>query len=223
MLQELEFTLPAIALILLAHEAGHIVALLGLGIEVEGLSIGLPFRPRLFRFRVRGFTIQVTPWLVSVGPIVRNAIFRKAPSWKKVAVVAYGAVAQVVFGLFIAVLVFGPSEGLQISVGFIRSFSDFTTHGAIAEMLGLFDQDRMLTGDVLAAVLAELNKPLLHDLAPRIETASRWERTIMGGMLLNLELVVVNLLPLPLFDGGWLILLVVGSWLERIRKRDQPA
>lgn len=218
MIRELEFALPALLMIVLTHEVGHIVALVGLGVKVEGFSIGLPFRPWLLRLTVRGFTIQVTPWLFSVGPLVRSEVFRRIPPRHNVVVALYGVVAQILVGFLISGLVFGHPTGSQISAGFIRSLTDFEAHAVLAEIVGLYRQDELLSEDVLNLVLAELDQPRLNELAAEIGSATRWEQAVMGGMLLNLEFVVLILLPLPLFDGGLVVGVVGGRLLGRLKR-----
>lgn len=88
----------------------------------------------------------------------------------------------------------------------------------LAEIVGLYRQDELLSEDVLNLVLAELDQPGLNELAAEIGSATGWEQAVMGGMLLNLEFVVLILLPLPLFDGGLLVGVVGGRLLGRLKR-----
>jgi regulator of sigma E protease len=142
----LAFLVLLLALLVGAHEAGHLCAALALRIRVDEVGLGLP--PRLVRLGRRG-TTSLTINLVPLGGFVR-------PAGEHDRTVAGGLAAAPALHRLI-VFVAGPAANLILAMallttGFATSWPDVVrvvriTPGSPAEAAGLSPGDQILSLD----------------------------------------------------------------------------
>ena len=195
-----------LGIVILIHEAGHFVFARISDVPVKRFSIG--FGPILFGFRKREteFVLSAIP----VGGYVLPAIedeqtFFSIPIGKRLFFTIGGPLVNIVASLFILSVLNTIQNGLSWSGIFVLPFIQ------TADLLGQFVQ----------GFLAVFTQPQQLSGAVGIVTAG--SRFIEAGivnaltfaLIINLNLAVLNLLPLPPLDGGKIFLYL----LEKIDRR----
>jgi regulator of sigma E protease len=195
-----------IALLILAHEAGHFFVARLAGIPVARFSVG--FGPRLWGF-MRGSTEY---WLsaIPLGGYVLLAIedereFFRVPLRQRLAFALGGPVANflVAVVLFMALnMTLGRTTAYDILIApFLQTWN--MTMQLLAMIGQLAVHPNNLCG--LIGIVVGGGQTIGMDLG----------RLLQFGALLSLNLAVVNLLPIPVLDGGKIVL----GLLEKVHAR----
>ena len=118
--------------------------------------------------------------------------FSKASIPKRIAIVMAGATVNIVFGLLVFFVMYGPVETKELIIAIIDSLKDLFT--------GRVGVDQMIGPVGISEVISKTNgiKEFLYMLA-----------------LISLSLGITNLLPIPALDGGKILILLV----EAIRRK----
>jgi regulator of sigma E protease len=196
----------AIALLILAHEVGHFVAARWAGIPVARFSIG--FGPRLW-----GFTRGGTQYCLSAIPLGGYVLlamedereFFRVPLRQRIAFALGGPLANflVPVGLFMALNVaHGLTSPYDIVIApFLRTW-DMTVRLLVATTQ-IAVHPNNLSG--LVGIVVGGGQAVGTDLS----------RLLQFSALLSLNLAVFNLLPIPILDGGRVVL----GLLEKVHAR----
>ncbi len=193
-------------LMVLVHELGHYWVGKASGLAVAEFAVG--WGPRLFSFR-RGETL----WTVRALPLGGYVRWQEegpggyltAPFRARLWALFAGPLANLLLAVVLLAVLYGPMLGggagalgqaLQTTVAFVSFwvslFQEILTGGAVS-----------LDGPVgIAQATAEM-------------VIAGWEQTLLYSAFMSVNLGLFNLMPVPGFDGGRLLLLGV----ERLRRR----
>lgn len=186
-----------IDLVILAHEYGHFLAAKLMAIPVERFSIG--FGPKLWSFH-RGATeyrISLFPIGGYLLPEVKDDTqFFKLPVLKRIILAAGGPIASVLLTL--------------VCFSFYNTFNTGLNLNGIL-LKPLFQTGRT-TSAMLHALLQSFGQP--GQLSSAVGLVAQGGRFIGSSSLswlqftalVSLNLGIINLLPLPVFDGGKILL-----------------
>ena len=177
-------------LVLFVHEFFHGWAAIRQGLKIEAFVFGLPLVKRLtFKTQIRGVPFIFSPFIIGLGVKIEDEALWEAGFRKPAVVLLYGPAGSLIFGTMIAMLVSGPSLGIEQS-------------------------RELLLGSVEAVKLV-----LVGQVSPEYAVGpagfiqlTTWGMKADFGMglalmimLLNFAVAVVSLLPLPGLDGGKLM------------------
>lgn len=193
-------------LLVLVHEAGHFLVARRAGIAVAEFSVGVG--PRLLGFHRAG-----TAWtlrLIPLGGYVRwaedgEALFNDAPARTRAWVLLAGPLANLLFAAVALVLLYGPVLGYgQATLPAVTRAFGYMLSAWAGGLLGLF-----------SGSAADLAGPVGITRAVASNASSGLDYLLWTVAALSFNLTLFNLLPLPVLDGGRLLLLAV----ERVRRR----
>jgi len=182
-----------ISLIILVHEAGHLLAARLASIPVRTFSIG--FGPRLIGFTRRGVDYRLS--LIPLGGYIEPAVSTQEelyaiPLCRRIIFTLGGVVANIVFAVLmlfiyrmltqdisiVSALLLAGKNAFSFLLLITRSIpSLFTNSGDLAGIIGVVQQG----GSFIAGNFYQI---------------------FSFAGLLSLNLAVINLLPLPVLDGG---------------------
>ncbi|HZF12752.1 MAG TPA: site-2 protease family protein [Thermoanaerobaculia bacterium] len=205
-------TLVLLGLLILIHEAGHLAAAKGVGIPVAGFSVG--FGPKLWSRQWRGteYSLRALPLGGFVLPAVADPDeFRAFPLGRRVLYFLGGPLANLVAALPVLAVLDGSRYGaslytvlvlpfVQITEGcgqILASLAGMLTHpGAIAGVVGI-----MVTGNSQAATQGTF---------------------VEFALSLSISLAVLNLLPIPVLDGGQILMGCLEELFPRLVRLRAP-
>lgn len=203
------------SIIVLVHECGHFLAARASGVKVYEFSIGFPFSPRacrLFQHRETEFTIRLLP----LGGFVRFSdkgdegardLFMSSPL-KRSFIMSAGSLFNISFAFIIFIPLFMMGEDIY--------FIDSVSLSSEAVWKILSDTVTFFIGLISGQGGLEL-------LSGPVGIAAMAGQTASGGILsifyftgvLSTSLGIMNLLPLPAFDGGHLLMLVTEGIIKK--------
>jgi len=195
-----------IGLLILVHELGHFLSARWVKIPVARFSIG--FGPKLWACK-KGKT-EYWLSLIPIGGYVLPEIedeteFFKIPIYKRVIFSIGGPVANIVLFLLLFGVINVIVSGFSCRGVFVEPFSQ--TLASLISFLAaiplLFSGSDQLSGVLGIVILG--GQYIGTDIL----------RILNFSILLNLNLVVLNLLPVPVLDGGKIILYL----LEKIHPK----
>lgn len=202
-----------IGLVILAHELGHFIASKAVNIPVRTFSIG--FGPKLWGFK-KGKTeyrIALIPFGGYIMPDIEDEKDLFAfPVWRRIVLTAGGPLASIVLPVFCCMLLNVVRSGVTVEAVLVKPlvqtmmlFSQilqmiphlFTRHGELSGILGIISQGGQFIGA----------NPL---------------NIIQFAALISINLAVLNLLPIPVLDGGKIMLYLCEKLTPRLRKLHFP-
>ncbi len=182
-----------INLIILVHEGGHLLAARLASLQVKTFSIG--FGPRLIGFTRNGVDYRLS--LIPLGGYIEPAVSTEDELYavslgRRVAFTLGGVVANIVFAvmmLFIYRMLSGDMPVASALSGACKNTLSFIV--LIASSLpALFTKSSELAG--IIGIVRQGGSFI----------AGNFHQTLSFAGLLSLNLAVINLLPLPVLDGG---------------------
>jgi len=188
-------TLVLLSLLVVVHEAGHLIAARLMGIPISGFSVGLG--PKLWsrRWGRTEYALRAFPLGGFVVPgIADESEFRAIPLKRRVAYFLGGPLAN----LAVAVPLFGVLNGIKGG----------STFYSIA--VAPFGQVLAFCGQMLSFIPQMFAQPAA--LSGVVGIVVQGGQLAKSGMLLELaislsiSLAVLNLLPLPVLDGGQILM-----------------
>lgn len=182
------YFLIALSLVILVHEAGHMIVALLCGVKVEAFSIGMG-KP-LFHKKIKGIDFRFTPFLIGGFTQLKGETdkapdgFLAQPYWKKFLILVAGAFMNILLA-FICYWINYKS----IYLGIIIDWKIITA---------IFQKDFL----VLLSIITKYEPNML---LLQITTIS-----FFCGLF--------NLLPIPALDGGYLWLLLLEKKIKNFTK-----
>ena len=198
-----------IGVLILVHEFGHFLAGRLVKIPIARFSVG--FGPRLVGFR-RGETeycLSAIPLGGYVLPDIEDEEqFFRVPAGRRLAFFVGGPLANLLLAVPLFAVLNVLSDGLSLAAVTIAPV--FQTWDAVVQLLVcipmLFTQPEAVTGVVGIVV----EGGAFMGLDP--------QRAIQFAILLSLNLAILNLLPIPVLDGGKIVLLAAERLCPRLRR-----
>lgn len=200
-----------IGLLILVHEFGHLLAARLAGISVERFSVGLG--PRLWGYRRRD-----TEYCLSLIPFGGYVLLRatepedlfRIPVHKRVCFLLGGPIANFLAAIPCLALVNALSQGAGLKAVFIQPWL----------------QVGQLCGQILA-VFARVDPQQLSGLVGMVALGgSQWAASgvqlLLFAAVLSINLGVFNLFPLPILDGGQVLLSLAEYLTPRVQKIRLP-
>jgi regulator of sigma E protease len=199
------FVVPLVVLgiIIVFHELGHFLVAKFFRIKVETFSVG--FGPRLF-----GFRYGETDYRLSMFPLggyvkMTDGVISN-PKWQRFLVAAGGPAMN--FVLAVALLTGLFMSGTNFSDAFAKALQRTIEDGAlIVRALG-----ELVTGQ---ASIRSLDGPLSIMRATRDFYQAGFSPLIALMSMISLNLGLMNLLPIPLLDGGLMFMLGIECLMGR--------
>lgn len=206
-------TIFLLGLVILFHEIGHFVFASAVRMPISIFSIG--FGPKLFSFHRKGTEYRIS--LIPVGGYVLPAVedeeeFFALPLYKRVMMTLGGPVASFVLPLLCYAVFFTVKQGFSFEAALIMPIKQtlvflgmmigslatiFQGGGQVAGIIGIVSQGSSFVGGNM------LNA--LHFMA-----------------LLSLNLFILNMLPVPVLDGGKLLLYLIECISPKSKKLQYP-
>lgn len=203
----------AVGFVILAHEFGHLLAAKAAGIPIKVFSVG--FGPRLFGITRGGTEYRLS--LVPLGGYVmpdiedENAFF-DLPVSRRVLLTAGGPAASLVLPLLCFAVAGVLRSGIGIDTILIKPFTQtaaifwktasiipllFSHHGELSGIAGIVSQGGRYIGSNIVNLLS------------------------FAG-LMSINLAVLNLLPIPVLDGGKILLYSLETFSRKFVKLHYP-
>ena len=202
-----------IGFIILIHEAGHFIGARMGGIPVERFSIG--FGPKLFSRRSKGteFRISALPLGGYVLPAVEDEeeFFAYSPS-KRILFSLAGPMANLIAAVILLAVISTATNGLSLYNMFVEPLrlAGITMVNMVTAIPTLFESPDKLSG--IVGIVSE---------GARF-TEGNILRLLQFSVLINLNLAILNLLPLPALDGGKALLYLLEGLHPRLRALQMP-
>ncbi len=202
-----------IGFVILVHEFGHFIAARVVGIPIRIFSIG--FGPKLWAVKKREteYRIAMIPLGGYVMPDVEDDKQFLALSLKKrIAMTVGGPLASIILPLFCFALINCISMGFGLNSFFIKpihqTYSTFS--GIIVAFLGIFSHHSQLSG--IIGIVSQGGHFIGMSFLKAIQ--------FIG--LISLNLAVLNLVPLPVLDGGKIFLFLIEGIHPKCSKVHYP-
>jgi len=203
------YTLLIIGLTILIHEAGHLAAARMMSIPVKTFSVG--FGPRLIGFTHNGTDYRLS--LIPLGGYIEPLLtteeeFYAIPAYRRV----FFALGGVLFNVIFAILMLSAYQilgrDLPVLSALLMGIRKTLSLAALiaASIPTLFTSGSELTG--IIGIVRESGAFIGVNYLQMFNFAG----------ILSLNLAVFNLLPLPVLDGGKVLLYAVERILPSIRK-----
>ena len=191
------------------HEAGHFIAGRWMGIPIRTFSLG--FGPRIFGFKRDGtdFRISAIPFGGYVLPEIDDMeTFHNIPVKKRIIFSLGGPAMNIIcvpilFTLlnvmtsgpsFMNILILPWAQSALLMVGMLISFFTILADpGSLSVVVGMVSQGGGFIGSDIT-------------------------RFVQMGILLSMNLAVFNLLPIPILDGGKIVMYALERMSVRTRK-----
>lgn len=184
--------------LIIIHEGGHFFVAKLCNVKVNEFSIG--FGPIIYKKQRTETMYSIR--LIPLGGFVsmegedekseNERSFSKATIPKRIAIVAAGALVNIIFGLIVYTIMFGIQETSTLIVALGDSIKQLIT--------GQIGLDQMVGPIGIGGIVSQTN--------------GIYEFLILLSII-SVSLGVTNLLPIPALDGGKILILII----EAIRKK----
>ena len=193
--------------LILIHEGGHFTVAKICKVKVNQFAIG--FGPKIIEFKGKEtlYALRLIPLggFVSLegenGESKEERAFNNASIPKRIAIVAAGAIVNIIFGIIIYfILANVVYENVSLALKALGNYS-----------YALIESIKMLfTGNV---GIGDLTGPV--GISGMVSQTTSIKEYIYLISIISTSLGITNLLPLPALDGGKIVLLII----EAIRKK----
>ena len=198
-----------IGFLILIHELGHFLAARFVKIPVARFSIGFGRRLCGFRRGETDYCLSVFPLGGYVLPDIEDEDqFFRVPAGRRLVFFLSGPLANLLLPLPLFAMLNVLSDGFSLAAITITPIVQTWT--AVVQLVSsipmLFTQPEAVTGVV--GIVVEGGAFVGLSL----------ERAVQFTILLSLNLAILNLLPIPILDGGKIALLVAERICPRVRR-----
>lgn len=203
----------AIGFIVLAHEAGHLIAAKMAGIPIRTFSVG--FGPKLCAVTMGGteYRLSLIPLGGYVMPDIEDErVFFEFSPLRRIILSAGGPAASLILPLFCFALSdtlrFGPGLESLIVQPLAQTVTAFTKIVSVIPLL--FSHHGQLSG--VAGIVSQGGRFIgtnIHNL-------------LSFTALMSINLAVLNLLPIPVLDGGKVIMYAMERLSRKVVKLHYP-
>src|SRR5688572_7594554 len=202
-----------VSLLVTLHELGHLVAAKWMGIPIARFSIG--FGRKLWGFKIgkTEYWLALFPFGGYVLPALEDEeAFAKIPLTRRIAFSLGGPVANILGAFVCLSLVNALKLGFSVnSVIYLPLEQIFEMAMQICAVIPtLFSQPEQLSGVV--GIVA----------AGGVHVGLDFVRLIQFSVLLNVNLAIFNLLPLPPLDGGKIVMGMLQKIHQPLRRLELP-
>ena len=199
-----------LGLLILIHEAGHLAAAKWTGIPVESFAVG--FGPKVWarRWRSTEYSLRAFPLGGFVLPAAQEEEFRAIPLRKRLVFFISGPLANLAAALPLFALLYAGARGVSFYGVFVAPFRLLAAAcwQLLSFLPSLLTHPKSLTGVV--GIVVE-GGPVVHS-----------GRTLELAISLTVSLAVLNLLPIPILDGGQILLGTLEEIFPRTVKLRAP-
>ncbi len=199
--------------VILFHEFGHFVAAKRAGITIAVFSIG--FGPRLIGRKWRGteYRLSLIPLGGYVLPEIENEReFFAIPVNKRIWMALGGPIASFIFPMICFAIVFPVMYGLSFANVLIKPaiYALDLLRQMIMSLPGVFTHPGQLSGIVGVVALGGS------------VVGPGWTNALQFAAFLSLNFVVLNLLPIPVLDGGKVVLYLLEKMHPKLQRLHVP-
>ncbi|MEM7130891.1 MAG: site-2 protease family protein [Chloroflexota bacterium] len=202
----------AISLLITLHEAGHFLAAKWVGIPIARFSVGFGRRLWGFRCGQTEYRLSLIPCGGYVLPALEHQGFGSLPLRKRI-VFALGGPLSNIAGSVICLSIINISQhGLSVDGALVQPLKDTwqITFQMVTEIPQLFSNPGQLSGIVgIVAIGGE-------------HVGTSIVRLLHLCVLLNINLAILNLLPLPPLDGGKIVMGVLEKVCPPLGRLEVP-
>lgn len=205
--------LLTVGFLIALHELGHFLAAKACGIPVARFSVG--FGPRVWGFSHRdtSYWLSAVPLGGYVLPGLEEQRFDELPTRHRVCFALGGPAANIAGALCGLVMLNLVATELSVSQALARSVSQLADLGAgiLSVLPGLFSGAESVHGVVGIVALGGAN------------FAGTAAGLLWFSIILNVNLAVLNLLPIPPLDGARLVFCALERIWPPLLKLQRPA
>jgi regulator of sigma E protease len=199
-----------LGVLILIHEAGHLIAAKGTGIPVESFAVG--FGPKIWarRWGLTEYSLRAFPLGGFVLPAVQEDEFRAIPFRKRLVFFVGGPLANLVAAVPLFALLNRSEEGFSAYGTFVAPFRQVavTCWQLLSFLPSLMAHPKALSGVV--GIVVEGGQ------------AAHAGKLLEVAISLTVSLAVLNLLPIPVLDGGQILLGTLEEIFPRAVKLRAP-
>lgn len=193
-----------LSLLVMIHEAGHLLAAKGVGIPVAGFSVGLGPKIWSRRWGRTEYALRALPLGGFVTPAVSDdEEFRVIPLWRRLVFFLGGPLANLAIGLPLFAILNVARRGFSLQGVLIAPFEQVAAScwRILSSIPDLWRHHEAIKGVV--GIVVEGGR------------AAAAGRGVELALMLSLSLAVLNLLPIPVLDGGQILM----GCLEKLSPR----
>ncbi len=202
-----------IGLVIWFHELGHFIAAKKTGIGIAVFSIG--FGPRLVGRKWKGTDYRLS--LIPLGGYVLPEIedereFFAIPVNKRIWMALGGLIASFIFPVICFAVIFPVLHGFSVANVLYKPFVHVLSllRQMVASLPYVFTHGGQLSG--IVGVVA---------LGGSVVGAS-WMNAVQFAAFISLNLAVLNLLPVPVLDGGKVLMYLLEKINPKLRRLHVP-
>jgi len=202
-----------ISLLILIHEIGHLIGAKLVRIPISQFSVG--FGPKLWGFHAGGteYRLSAIPLGGYVLPEVADVSeFTRLPASKRILFALAGPMGNVLAALLVSSLVHVAASGFSLHSALLAPLAGVWHAAAqvVESLPKLVQQPDRLSGILGIVALGGQY------------AGTNVQRILDISILLNVNLAVFNLLPLPPLDGGKIMMCVLQKIFEPLRRLEIP-
>lgn len=206
-------TLFLLSLVILIHELGHFIFASKVKLPIQIFSIG--FGPKLFSFKYKEteYRISLIPLGGYVLPDIEDeAGFFNIPLYKRIIMTIGGPIANIILTIFCFSIICIMKYGFDSSILFIKPIQQtfLLMAGMTTSLLELFTGNGQLSG--IIGIVSQGGDFIGSSIYNGLALVA----------LISMNLAIINLIPIPILDGGKLLLYLLEYIHPKSKKLHYP-
>lgn len=200
-----------LSFLILLHEVGHLVAAKLVGIPVADFSVGLGPKVWTRRWRGTDYSLRALPLGGFVLPAVaEESEFRRIALRRRIAFFLGGPLANLATALPLLAVLNGTQREFSFYGSFVAPWGQLATAcwNTLALIPTMFAQPESLAG--IVRIVVEGGR------------ISEGGMLLQFAILLSVSLAVLNLLPIPVLDGGQIVMSTLEHLFPRLVRLRVP-